>query len=126
MADLKTRFGLTYLFITHDLAVVEAVSERIVVLYFGAVVEIGRADRIFASPRHPYTGLLAESAPVVGRSLKAPEQKGIELPDPLNPPSGCAFAGRCPRATDLCRTREPELKQMGEDQLAACHYPLEN
>ncbi len=126
LSDLKTRFGLTYLFITHDLAVVEAVSERIVVLYFGAVVEIGRADRIFASPRHPYTGLLAESAPVVGRSLKAPEQKGIELPDPLNPPSGCAFAGRCPRATDLCRTREPELKQMGEDQLAACHYPLEN
>lgn len=126
LADLKTRFGLTYLFITHDLAVVEAVSERIVVLYFGAVVEIGRADRIFANPRHPYTGLLAESAPVVGRSLTAPEQKGIELPDPLNPPPGCAFAGRCPRATDLCRTSEPELKQMGEDQLAACHYPLEN
>lgn len=126
LTDLKTRFGLTYLFITHDLAVVEAVSERIVVLYFGAVVEIGRADRIFASPRHPYTSLLAESAPVVGRSLTSPEQKGTELPDPLNPPTGCAFAGRCPRATDLCRTREPELKQMGEDQLAACHYPLEN
>ncbi len=126
LADLKSRFGLTYLFITHDLAVVEAVSERIVVLYFGSVVEIGRADRIFAAPRHPYTSLLAESAPVVGRSLTAPEQKGTELPDPLNPPPGCAFAGRCPRATDLCRTREPELKQMGEDQLAACHYPLEN
>ena len=126
LADLKSRFGLTYLFITHDLAVVEAVSERIVVLYFGSVVEIGRADRIFAAPRHPYTSLLAESAPVVGRSLTAPEQKGTELPDPLNPPPGCAFAGRCPRATDLCRTREPELKQMGEDQLAACHYPLES
>ncbi|MDE0344899.1 MAG: ATP-binding cassette domain-containing protein [Boseongicola sp.] len=126
LADLKTRFGLTYLFITHDLAVVEAVSERVAVLYFGAIVEIGRAKRIFASPRHPYTSLLAKSAPIVGRSLTAPEQKGSELPDPLNPPPGCAFAGRCPRATELCREREPELKQMGESQLAACHHPLEH
>lgn len=125
LADLKSKFGLTYLFITHDLAVVEAVSERIVVLYFGAVVEIGKAETIFASPRHPYTKLLADSAPVVGRLLTAPEQKGSELPDPLNPPPGCAFAGRCPRATDLCRTKEPDLKPMGEDQLAACHHPLD-
>jgi peptide/nickel transport system ATP-binding protein len=125
LADLKTRFGLTYLFITHDLAVVEAVSDRIIVLYFGAVVEIGRAESIFATPRHPYTKLLADSAPVVGRPLTAPEQKGSELPDPLNPPPGCAFAGRCPRATDICRTDVPELKEMGEDQLAACHHPIE-
>ncbi|WP_421781450.1 ABC transporter ATP-binding protein [Kiloniella litopenaei] len=123
--DLKRQFGLTYLFITHDLAVVEAVSDRIVVLYFGAVVEIGKAESIFTTPRHPYTKLLAESAPVVGRPLTAPEQKGTELPDPLNPPSGCAFAGRCPRATDLCRTDVPDLNNMGEDQLAACHHPLE-
>jgi len=126
LADLRAQFGLTYLFITHDLAVVEAVSDRIIVLYFGAVVEIGKAERIFASPRHPYTKLLADSAPVVGRPLKAPEQKGSELPDPLNPPPGCAFAGRCPRATDLCRSQEPDLKPMGEDQLAACHHPLED
>ena len=126
LADLKLKFGLTYLFITHDLAVVEAVSERVVVLYFGAVVEIGKAETIFASPRHPYTKLLADSAPVVGRPLTAPEQKGSELPDPLNPPPGCAFAGRCPRATELCRTQEPELKPMGEDQLAACHHPLDD
>lgn len=125
LADLKSRFGLTYLFITHDLAVVEAVSDRIVVLYFGAVVEIGKAESIFANPRHPYTKLLADSAPVVGRPLTAPEQKGTELPDPLNPPPGCAFAGRCPRATDLCRAQDPDLKPMGEDQLAACHHPLE-
>ncbi len=125
LADLKTRFGLTYLFITHDLAVVEAVSDRVVVLYFGKVVEIGSAERIFARPRHPYTSLLAKSAPVVGRSLAALEQKGTELPDPLNPPRGCAFAGRCPRMTDLCRASEPDLKPMGEDQLAACHHPLE-
>ena len=125
LAELKREFNLTYLFITHDLAVVEAVSDRIVVLYFGSVVEIGRAESIFKAPRHPYTRLLADSAPVVGRPLKAPEQKGSELPDPLDPPPGCAFAGRCPRATDLCRTAEPKLEQMGEDQFAACHHPLE-
>lgn len=125
LADLKARFGLTYLFITHDLAVIEAVSDRIVVLYFGAVVEIGKAESIFANPRHPYTKLLAESAPVVGRPLTAPEQRGSELPDPLNPPPGCAFAGRCPRATDSCHSAVPELTDMGEDQLAACHHPLE-
>ena len=126
LGDLKARFGLTYLFISHDLAVVEAVSDRIAVLYFGALVEIGKAEIIFASPRHPYTKLLADSAPVVGKPLAAPEQKGSELPDPLNPPPGCAFAGRCPRATDICRTTVPELTAMGGDQLAACHHPLES
>ena len=125
LADLRKEFGLTYLFISHDLAVVEAVSDRVVVLYFGAVVEIGRAETIFNAPRHPYTKLLADSAPVVGRPLTAPEQKGTELPDPLNPPPGCAFAGRCPRATDICRTEDPALRPMGEDQLAACHHPIE-
>ncbi len=124
LADLKAKFGLTYLFISHDLAVVEAVSDRVVVLYFGAIVEVGRAESIFKSPRHPYTKLLADSAPVVGRALAAPEQKDTELPDPLNPPPGCAFAGRCPRATDICRSKEPQLTQMGDDQFAACHHPI--
>jgi len=124
LADLKSQFGLTYLFITHDLAVVEAVSDRVIVLYFGSVVEIGKAENIFATPRHPYTKLLADSAPVVGRPLRAPEQKESELPDPLNPPPGCAFAGRCPRATERCRAETPQLRQMGEDQLAACHHPI--
>ena len=126
LANLKAQFGLTYLFITHDLAVVEAVSDRIIVLYFGSVVEIGCAETIFANPRHPYTRLLAESAPVVGKPTTALEQKGSELPDPLNPPPGCAFVGRCPRATEICRTDVPELKEMGEDQLAACHHPLQS
>jgi len=124
LADLKAQFGLTYLFISHDLAVVEAVSDRVMVLYFGSVVEIGRAENIFSSPKHPYTKLLADSAPVVGRPLAAPEQKDSELPDPLNPPPGCAFAGRCPRATDHCRTSEPQLVEMGEDHFAACYHPL--
>lgn len=125
LASLRGEFNLTYLFISHDLAVVEAVSDRIMVLYFGSVVEIGPAEEVFKTPRHPYTKLLADSAPVVGRPLTAPEQKDTELPDPLNPPPGCAFAGRCPRATERCVTAEPELRPLGEHQLAACHHPLE-
>lgn len=122
LAELKSEFNLTYLFISHDLAVVEAVSDRIAVLYFGSVVESGPAEKVFAAPRHPYTKLLAESAPVVGRPLGG-AQSG-ELPDPLNPPPGCAFAGRCPYSTDLCRTEVPRLRVIEGDQFAACHHPL--
>ncbi|RVT86766.1 ATP-binding cassette domain-containing protein [Rhodobacteraceae bacterium CCMM004] len=125
LADLKREFGLTYLFISHDLAVVEAVSDRIAVLYFGSVVEIGPAERVFRTPRHPYTRLLADSAPVVGRPLTAPEAKGTELPDPLDPPPGCAFAARCPRASGRCRTEAPALAAVGPDHEAACFHPLE-
>jgi oligopeptide/dipeptide ABC transporter ATP-binding protein len=122
LADLKARLNLTYLFISHDLAVVEAVSDRIAVLYFGSVVESGPADKVFAAPRHPYTRLLAESAPAVGRPLGG-AQAG-ELPDPLNPPPGCAFAGRCARASELCRREVPGLRTIEGDQFAACHHPL--
>jgi peptide/nickel transport system ATP-binding protein len=124
LARLKAEFGLTYLFISHDLAVVEAVSDRIAVMYFGAIVEIGRADAVFAHPRHPYTRLLAGSAPVVGRPLAAPEARETELPDPLNPPEGCAFAPRCPAATAICRRETPRLQRKEGDQHAACHHPL--
>ena len=124
LADLRTKFGLTYLFISHDLAVVEAVSDRIAVLYFGSVVEMGPAEEVFAAPRHPYTKLLAESAPVVGRPLTAPEAYGAELPDPLNPPKGCAFAARCPIATDTCRSSTPSLSPIGERSEVACFHPL--
>ena len=124
LADLKAQFGLTYLFISHDLAVIEAVSDRVAVLYFGSVVEIGPADRIFAAPRHPYTKLLADSAPVVGRPLTAPEGRETELPNPLVPPPGCAFAARCAFATDRCQAERPALTE-GEDGIAfACFNPL--
>jgi oligopeptide/dipeptide ABC transporter ATP-binding protein len=122
LAELKGTLGLTYLFISHDLAVVETVSDRIAVLYFGAVVEQGPAGQVFAAPRHPYTRLLVESAPQVGRPFGG-EATG-ELPDPLAPPPGCAFAGRCPRATDLCRRERPALRPIEGKHLAACHHPL--
>ncbi|GLT08294.1 ABC transporter ATP-binding protein [Sulfitobacter porphyrae] len=124
LADLKQEFGLTYLFISHDLAVVEAVSDRVAVLYFGAVVEIGPAREIFANPRHPYTALLAQSAPEVGRPISAPEKAGVELPDPLDPPKGCAFNERCAFATDRCRRERPALTGDRGGREIACFNPL--
>jgi oligopeptide/dipeptide ABC transporter ATP-binding protein len=124
LADLKARLGLTYLFISHDLAVVEAVSDRIAVLYFGSVVELGRAEDVFRAPRHPYTKLLADSAPVVGRPLRAPEARDTELPDPLNPPSGCSFRARCPYASELCAAQVPTLHGDAGLHPVACHHPL--
>ena len=123
LARLKDEFDLTYLFITHDLAVVEAVADRIAVMYFGRIVELAPARDIFARPRHHYTALLARSAPVVGRALSAPEGVDAELPDPLKPPPGCAFARRCPAATDICRTTRPEFTRHGPGHHAACHNP---
>ncbi|WP_424965318.1 oligopeptide/dipeptide ABC transporter ATP-binding protein [Dinoroseobacter sp. S375] len=126
LADLKAEFGLTYLFISHDLAVVEAVSDRVAVLYFGAVVEVGPAEEVFARPKHPYTKLLADSAPVVGRGLTAPEGRETELPDPLHPPEGCAFAARCAFATDRCRKEKPQLIRTDAVTEIACFNPLES
>lgn len=123
LADLKREFDLTYLFISHDLAVVEAVSDRIAVLYFGSVVELGPAEAVFTKPRHPYTKLLAGSAPVVGRPLTAPEAKRTELPNPLDPPPGCAFSARCPRASDRCRSEVPMLVETADATRVACFHP---
>lgn len=124
LADLKEQFGLTYLFISHDLAVVEAVSDRVAVLYFGSVVEVGPADEVFAHPKHPYTKLLADSAPVVGRPLTAPEGRETELPDPLNPPEGCAFRARCAFASDQCERESPRLEKQSDGVWTACYNPL--
>jgi len=122
---LKQRFGLTYVFISHDLAVVESVSDRIAVMYFGRLAELGPAGSIFAAPRHHYTRLLLDSAPVPGRPLQAAEREGGELPDPYRPPPGCAFAARCPAAETDCRERRPSLESAADDgnHLAACFHP---
>ncbi len=124
LADLREKFDLTYLFISHDLAVVETICDRIAVLYFGSVVEIGPAREIFVRPRHPYTKLLADSAPVVGRPLTTPEGREVELPDPHHPPHGCAFRARCSRASEECARKRPELASDGPDQMVACFNPL--
>ncbi|QPC43809.1 ATP-binding cassette domain-containing protein [Kaustia mangrovi] len=124
LSDLKAKFDLTYVFISHDLAVVEAISDRVAVMYFGRVVEEAPADTLFAAPKHPYTRLLLDSAPVVGRPLGTGAEEIAELPDPLAPPPGCAFAERCPRARDDCRAAVPPLETKAADHSAACFHPL--
>jgi oligopeptide/dipeptide ABC transporter ATP-binding protein len=120
--QLKAAFDLTYVFISHDLAVVESVSDRVMVMYFGRVVEQGAAERLFRHPLHPYTRLLLSSAPVPGRKGIDAESRIAELPDPLAPPPGCAFAARCPHATAICREAVPPLESDGETAYA-CYHP---
>jgi peptide/nickel transport system ATP-binding protein len=123
LGRLKRELSLTYLFISHNLSVVEAMSDRVAVLYFGRVVELGPSEAIFRAPRHPYTKLLANSAPTVGRSV-APTAMSGELPNPLDPPKGCAFRSRCPRAVERCALEDPPLFPMGADLGAACFNPV--
>ena len=125
LADLRRAYDLTYLFISHDLAVVEAVSERIAVLYFGRIVEMGSAEKVFGAPRHPYTKLLEWSTPAIRRPLLRTEALAAELPDPLHPPPGCAFAARCPRAEEDCRTVAPAVTLLPSNHEVACHHPLD-
>jgi len=123
---LKDDFGLTYIFISHDLSVVESVSDRVAVMYFGRIAELGPARDIFRHPLHPYTELLMRSAPAPGRHDLMSEDASAELPDPYNPPAGCAFAARCPRRTDHCLAAKPtpEGATSGAEHFAACHHPL--
>ena len=125
LADLRRAYDLTYLFISHDLAVVEAVSDRIAVLYFGRIVEMGPADKVFGAPRHPYTKLLEWSTPAIRRPLLRTEATAAELPDPFRPPPGCAFAARCPRAEEDCRTVAPAVTLLPSNHEVACHHPLD-
>ncbi len=124
LAELRQAYNLTYLFISHDLAVVEAVSDRVAVLYFGSIVELGPASSIFAHARHPYTHLLATSAPTISNKHAHIQDIAAELPDPLNPPAGCAFADRCHRAQDDCRQSRPELSNVDSEHQVACFHPI--
>ena len=127
LEDMKQRYGLTLLFISHDLSVVKNVSDRIIVMYLGKACEIGNADELYENPRHPYTrALLAsipEPAPTV--DLSDGDIEG-ELPSPINPPTGCRFNTRCQHATDICFTEEPVMQRVGDqDHYFACHHPVE-
>jgi peptide/nickel transport system ATP-binding protein len=130
MSDLQRELGLTYLFISHDLAVVRYVSSQIGVMYLGKLVEIGPADEVYLRPAHPYTKGLLDSAPVADpEAEQAKVRAGIsgELPSAIHPPSGCRFRTRCPLAEDICAEVEPPLRPFpGLGHLAACHFPLQN
>lgn len=126
LSELRRRFTLTYIFISHDLSVVERIAERVAVMYLGRIVELAPAERIFRAPRHPYTRLLVDSAPVPGRRwLSTADDRSDDPPDPYNPPPGCAFAPRCPVASARCRSELPLLRTVGQDSTSvACHHPL--
>jgi peptide/nickel transport system ATP-binding protein len=125
LEEMKRRYGLTLLFIAHDLAVVKAVSDRIAVMYLGKLCEVGPTERLFARPAHPYTALLLEAIPVPDPEVRPAANLAVgEPPSPLAPPSGCRFRTRCPRADARCAAEVPELREIGEGQFAACHHPL--
>ena len=124
LGELKEKFGLTYFFISHDLSVVEAVSDRVAVMYFGSIVEVGTAEEIFSKPKHPYTKLLADSAPIIGKPLTLNENSGYELPDIMNPPKGCAFRDRCIFAKKLCSQKTPIFKKVKNGSAVSCHNPI--
>ena len=109
MSDLQARLGLTYLFISHNLAVVSQIADRVGVMYFGRIVELATAAELFARPRHPYTRMLLDAVPDLGMTGKPRTPVAGEVPNPLAPPSGCAFHPRCPYANQRCRTEVPAL-----------------
>ena len=125
LEDMKQRYGLTLLFIAHDLAVVKAVSDRIAVMYLGRLCEVGPTEQLFATPAHPYTALLLDAIPVPDPTVKPMANVAVgEPPSPLSPPSGCRFRTRCPRADEQCAAVVPELRALSGGQFAACHHPL--
>lgn len=127
LAALQRDYGLAYLFIAHDLAVVRYMSARVAVMYLGKIVEIAPARALYGAPAHPYTAGLLAAVPIpdpsAERPLRAIQLRG-ELPSPSRPPAGCRFHPRCPRVQDRCRVEEPAPRSFGPGHVAACHYPL--
>ena len=130
LKDLQSEFGLTYLFIAHDLNVVRHISDRVLVMYLGKVVEVATREQLYAAPKHPYTGALLSAVPIPNPELGRQRQQVVlegDVPNPINPPSACNFHPRCPRFHEgHCDVETPELRPLGPDQRAACHYPLEH
>ena len=122
LQELQQEHNLSYLFIAHDLAVIEHVSDRIAVMYLGNIVELTNAAKLYKNPRHPYTEALLNAVPVADPDHPRPTTLSGEIPSPVNPPSGCYFHPRCPYADQLCRQQAPALLDLGDNHLTACHY----
>jgi oligopeptide/dipeptide ABC transporter ATP-binding protein len=131
LADLQQDYGLSYLFIAHDLEVVRHVSDSVAVMYLGRIGESGPKEQVYGSPRHPYTVALLSAAPAADPDAAAGRQRVIlagDVPSPIDPPSGCRFHPRCPKARALCGEQEPQLEVKAGDaetHLTACHFPVE-
>jgi oligopeptide transport system ATP-binding protein len=122
MNDLQAEFGLTYLFIAHDLSVVQYISDRIGVMYLGKMVELAASDLIYDKPLHPYTQALLSAIPLPDPEVKTERERLTgEVPSPINPPAGCSFHTRCPHAFERCQTETPEFREVEENHFAACH-----
>ena len=122
LQDLQERLNLTYLFIAHDLRVVEHISQRTAIMYLGKIVEMGQSSEIYQNPRHPYTRALISAIPAIHSSTASERVKlPGEMPSPVNPPPGCSFHPRCPYAKDICRTVEPKLESNRRGHAVACH-----
>ena len=126
LQDMKARYHLTLVFIAHDLAVVKNVSDRVAVMYLGRVCEVAGPDTLYDQPAHPYTEALLRSIPVPDPTVRPEDAYTLrgELPSPVNPPSGCRFRTRCPRASERCATVEPQLRPVAPGHYVACHHPL--
>ncbi|MDY7106094.1 MAG: oligopeptide/dipeptide ABC transporter ATP-binding protein [Actinomycetota bacterium] len=126
LEDMKAAYGLTLVFIAHDLAVVKNVSDRVAVMYLGKICEVAPSDDIYEEPAHPYTAALLSAIPVPDPTIDQREIRGIggELPSPIAPPSGCRFRTRCPRAQERCATEEPVMRGLNDGHFVACHFPL--
>ena len=127
LEDLKAEFGVSYLFISHDLSVVEHIADRVAVMYLGLLVEAGGRDQIWRNPQHPYTKALLAAAPIANPKLARARQRTVlqgELPSPLDPPSGCPFHSRCPIAQDRCKIDKPLLRPVGAGTLACLSLRL--
>ena len=123
MQDIQEEFGLTYLFIAHDLSVIEHISDRVAVMYLGRIVELAAAEALYEDPKHPYTEALLAAVPVPDPEARHPHPplKG-EVPSPVDPPTGCTFHPRCPYAREICSHKTPPLEDQGGGRLAACFF----
>jgi peptide/nickel transport system ATP-binding protein len=125
LEDLKGQFGVSYLFISHDLSVVEHIADRVAVMYLGTLVEVASRDQIWRNPQHPYTKALLAAAPIADPKAARARQRMVlqgELPSAIDPPAGCPFHSRCPIAQERCKADKPVLRPVGGGTLAACHF----